>query len=420
MKFIEKHTKLLAIALCVATSGTVLSTVQAYENKPGWHGEGKDRYYILETNRQQATGLVTIDHQLYYFDNEGDLQFGWQHVGDDTYYFQEDGTAATGKSVVSGSLYNFQATGKLVQGWDQAKTHYYDEKGFLVTDAWIEDNGAKYYLNDEGQALTGWQDLEGSRYYFTETGQLVTGQYNIDGTLYTFADDGVFKTGWKEESGSTVYYQPTGQKAVGAVEVDGKKYLFDDNGGLVKNTSDYQGYITNDAGEITSTVAEEQAKQQAAEEAKRQEEARKAEQARQAQEALAQQQAAARAQQQTRAASSTPAYSPAPAAQPSASGATNAIAAAALAQVGQNQDCTMLATRALQAVGINFHGWPEEYARLGSWTGSPVPGDLVIYSGHIAVYIGNGQAVHGGWYGYTTQVFSVNVPNALIGYIHVR
>ncbi|WP_288162814.1 NlpC/P60 family protein, partial [Dubosiella newyorkensis] len=106
--------------------------------------------------------------------------------------------------------------------------------------------------------------------------------------------------------------------------------------------------------------------------------------------------------------------------QPEPSGSKAAgIISAALAQVGMTQDCTMLATNALAAVGINFHGWPADYAALGSWTSNPIPGDLIIYSGHIAVYAGNGQAVHGGWYGSQTVLTTVECDKALIGYIRV-
>lgn len=97
----------------------------------------------------------------------------------------------------------------------------------------------------------------------------------------------------------------------------------------------------------------------------------------------------------------------------------NKIAEAAIAQIGVEQDCTMLVTNSLKAVGINFHGWPIEYKTLGEWTDTPVPGDIIIYSGHVALYIGNGRAIHGGWYGHTTVEWSVECSNQIIGYVHV-
>lgn len=97
----------------------------------------------------------------------------------------------------------------------------------------------------------------------------------------------------------------------------------------------------------------------------------------------------------------------------------NKIAEAAIAQIGVEQDCTMLVTNSLKAVGINFHGWPIEYKTLGEWTDSPVPGDIIIYEGHVALYIGNGRAIHGGWYGHSTVEWSVGCSNQIIGYVHV-
>ena len=111
-----------------------------------------------------------------------------------------------------------------------------------------------------------------------------------------------------------------------------------------------------------------------------------------------------------------PAPKPAPPAAP-ASGKGATIAAAAYAQLGVAQDCTRLATNALAAAGITFHGWPAGYLSLGRTVSAAEaqPGDLAYYANggmglaHIAVYVGGGQAVHGGWNGGTTVLHSVNV-----------
>lgn len=101
----------------------------------------------------------------------------------------------------------------------------------------------------------------------------------------------------------------------------------------------------------------------------------------------------------------------------SASGKGATIAAAAYAQIGVKQDCTRLASNALAAAGINFHGWPAGYLSLGARVSAAEaqPGDLAYYANggsglaHIAVYVGGGKAIHGGWNGNTTSLQSVNV-----------
>ena len=104
-----------------------------------------------------------------------------------------------------------------------------------------------------------------------------------------------------------------------------------------------------------------------------------------------------------------------------------AIYQAAMAQLGRIQDCTMLVTNSLKAVGINFHDWPAGYMSLGTVVpaSQAQPGDLVYYANgglgfaHIAVYAGNGQAIHGGWNGNQTVVNSVNVGSGPV-FIRVR
>ncbi|MBS5319100.1 MAG: LysM peptidoglycan-binding domain-containing protein [Gemella haemolysans] len=104
-----------------------------------------------------------------------------------------------------------------------------------------------------------------------------------------------------------------------------------------------------------------------------------------------------------------------------------AIYQAALAQLGTFQDCTLLVTNALKAVGINFHDWPAGYMSLGTVVpaSQAQPGDLVYYANggmgaaHIGVYAGNGQAIHGGWNGNQTVLNTANLGSGPV-YIRVK
>lgn len=85
-------------------------------------------------------------------------------------------------------------------------------------------------------------------------------------------------------------------------------------------------------------------------------------------------------------------------------------------------DCTALVSAALAARGIDFHGWPEQYVNVPGGQivadGSLKPGDILIYAytiganagtghyDHVALYVGNGQAIHGGWTGGTVALAS--------------
>lgn len=93
------------------------------------------------------------------------------------------------------------------------------------------------------------------------------------------------------------------------------------------------------------------------------------------------------------------------------------IVSAALSQVGEYQDCVEMVADTLAAVGIYHYKWPVEYYQIGYPVAASgaLPGDLIYYAdggagvAHIAVYIGNGQAVHGGWNYNQTKVFTVYV-----------
>ncbi|MBO1900655.1 C40 family peptidase [Leucobacter weissii] len=100
------------------------------------------------------------------------------------------------------------------------------------------------------------------------------------------------------------------------------------------------------------------------------------------------------------------------------------IVDAARAQLGVFQDCTALVEKSLRAVGIpagDLGTQVHEYTALGGTvvtSGSYAPGDILIWAGrHVAVYIGNGQAVHGGFGGNQTVIASAFIdgqPSAVV------
>lgn len=102
-----------------------------------------------------------------------------------------------------------------------------------------------------------------------------------------------------------------------------------------------------------------------------------------------------------------------------ASGLVNA----AVAQVGVGQDCTDLVQNSLAAIGLTQrrdqggydHG-VSDFMRYGTQVtdGNYAPGDILIWPGapHTAIYIGNGQAVHGGWGGGQTVINTYASPDA--------
>jgi LysM repeat protein len=106
---------------------------------------------------------------------------------------------------------------------------------------------------------------------------------------------------------------------------------------------------------------------------------------------------------------------------PAASAGTGtgaAILASAYSQVGVNQDCTAMVEKALRSVGKSVGDLaPTQFFQYGTVVGAPAPGDLIITSGHVGVYAGNGQVVSGGVNGYSTEVHSISW---LGGYSAVR
>ena len=114
----------------------------------------------------------------------------------------------------------------------------------------------------------------------------------------------------------------------------------------------------------------------------------------------------------------TPAPAPAPegtvtpAPEQTASSLGDRISSSAQELVGVTDElwCTQVVQQALANAGVSdaYQLWPDQYQGVyGYYTDSPLAGDLIYYNNggrgvdHIAIYIGNGQAVHGNYNGKT-------------------
>jgi cell wall-associated NlpC family hydrolase len=72
----------------------------------------------------------------------------------------------------------------------------------------------------------------------------------------------------------------------------------------------------------------------------------------------------------------------------------------AYGQIGITQDCTAMVEKALNAAGIPVGNiGPQAFLKYGTVVSTPQPGDMIVQSGHVAIYAGNGQAISGGMNG---------------------
>lgn len=380
MNFIERNTKKVAIIIGLATAVSAVTTVYAAENSDGWHGNGATRVY-KEDGQAKVNTLLYLPDGTYYLDAKGNpITSQWKEVKGKVFYFDVNGKKVNGKQVINGHEYTFQQSGALLTGWNDAKDTYYDKFGNEVTGVQTIENKT-YNFDDNGKVKSGWSTVNGKKVYFNKDGSLANGVTTVDGKKYNFNADGTVTKGWTKSKGEKFYYNDYGFMTKGWKTIDGKKYYFDKKGQAVADT-EYAGYKFDKDGVAKEIKEKDDDKSDS------------------------------KTTTKSNSTSKKSVKSSSVANLPSAKGS---VASAALSQLGVIQDCTALVSNALAANGIYFHGWPADYMSLGNITNNPQPGDLIYYANggmgaaHIAVYIGNGQAVHGGWLGNQTVETSAYV-----------
>lgn len=186
-------------------------------------------------------GIITVDGEKYYYNEEGVQQFGWQEIDGKLYYFDTvtgravrgwytdiDGTsyyfgfdyvAYVGDHTIDGVLYKFSTEGKLLA----------EEKA--ADFVWQVINGKYFCKGPDGEFLTGLQIIDGNLYYFNDEGARQDGWQTIDKERYYFdTQTGRSAKGWMTVDGDTYYFGTAGFALTGNQTIDGKEYSFGTDG----------------------------------------------------------------------------------------------------------------------------------------------------------------------------------------------
>ena len=271
------------------------------------------------------------------------------------------------------------------------------------------------YVNEDKTVAKGWQEIEGKSYYFSEDGTVNSSKTEKATTASVSSNI----TGEVKETVATASQEAvkeeTEQKAAEVVETPVTTTEATDTTETPAETLAPEQTETP-APEQTVTPAPEQTETPAPEQnvtpAPEQTETPAPEQtvtpAPEQTETPAPEQTVTPAPEQT-----TPAPEvQAPAETPATSTLGQRISAEAQKLVGVTDGlwCTQVVQQALANAGVSdaYQLWPDQYAgQYGYYTNDPQEGDLLYYNNggrgvdHIAIYIGNGQAVHGNYEGKT-------------------
>ena len=337
MNFVENNGKKVAAILCVASAFPVVATVVAAKEEPGWHG---DRY----VNEDKTVAK------------------GWQEIEGKSYYFSEDGTVNSSKTEnASTASVSSNITGEVketVTTASQEAVKQETEEKAVVEETPVQTEEVKTEATDTTTDTTETPEAPAAP---VETP-------SVDTTTQTPEQD------------------PTPAPEAPAAPVETPSVD-----------------TTTQAPEQNTTPAP------AAPEQTPEQNPTPAPEAPAAPEQTPE-------QNPTPAPEQTPAPAPeetvTPAPEQTASSLGDRISSSAQELVGVTDGlwCTQVVQQALANAGVSdaYQLWPDQYQGVyGYYTDSPLAGDLIYYNNggrgvdHIAIYIGNGQAVHGNYNGKT-------------------
>ena len=341
MNFVENNGKKVAAILCVASAFPVVATVVAAKEEPGWHG---DRY----VNEDKTVAK------------------GWQEIEGKSYYFSEDGTVNSSKTEeATTASVSSNITGEVKETVATASQEAVKEETEQKAEEVVETPVTTTEATDTTEAPAETPAPEQTETPAPE--QTVTPA---------------------PEQTETSAPEQTVTPAPEQTETPAPEQTVTPAPEQTETPAPEQ--TVTPAPEQTETPAPEQTVTPAPEQT----------------ETPAPEQTVTPAPEQTETPAPEQTVTPAP----STLGQRISAEAQKLVGVTDGLWCTQVVQQALANAGVSdaYQLWPDQYAgQYGYYTNDPQEGDLLYYNNggrgvdHIAIYIGNGQAVHGNYEGKT-------------------
>lgn len=187
---------------------------------------GKQSQYILpgdiHPNETGHMALASLAEEiLSHIKPAPNPEYGWVEMDGKRYYLDINGEKLTGlQQIDDGGWYFFDKTGVMQTGWiyHNGKWYFFSNPDGLMVTGWIKDKGAWYFLDqNNGVMKTGWVQDKGAWYYLAP-------------------GNGAMKTGWLHVSGKWYYLEPkSGAMKTGWLLDKGSWYYLEQKNGQMKS-----------------------------------------------------------------------------------------------------------------------------------------------------------------------------------------
>lgn len=173
-----------------------------------------------------------VNGKWYYMDPWTlDKKKGWIKDNGADYYLDNNGVMVTGWKTIDNRTYYFKSNGEMAKGWEKINDiwYYFNKEGQYET-GWNFINNKWYYLDSYGRMKIGWLKYKDKWYYLRDNGEMATKWIKDEGKWYYLNENGRMLTGWKEIDNNWYHLKGNGEMSIGFLDYKENKYYLDKSG----------------------------------------------------------------------------------------------------------------------------------------------------------------------------------------------